>query len=44
MHEQQLLTEQLAHRNIIRAYKPTIKLTNYLIMEMELGLETLKQF
>lgn len=42
--EHLMLSEELSHPNIISAYKQRNKFANFLIMEMELGLETLKSF
>ena len=39
--EKHLLTEELSHPNIIKVKNSGENFTNYLIMEMELGLETL---
>lgn len=42
--EYELLTEELCHPNIIKAYPARQTYSNYIIMEMELGLETLRQY
>jgi len=39
-----MLTEELSHPNIIKAYPARQTYSNYIVMEMELGLETLRQF
>ena len=38
------LTRKLQHPNIIKAYRSEDSWQNYLIMEMEMGLETLNDF
>jgi serine/threonine protein kinase len=41
-HEYKMLSSQLNHPNIIKVFQQEQRFSNYFIMEMELGLETLE--
>lgn len=46
LNEYKLLTEELSHPNIIKVFRRSLEqnYSNYIIMEMELGLETLRSY
>ena len=44
LHEKKMLSEKLSHTNIIKAYDCGQEWANYLIMEMQLGVETLQSY
>lgn len=44
INEQKMLSEEICHPNIVKAFRNTTKWDNVIILEMELGLETVESF